>query len=96
MPTGAAKPSPAAAAKLANDLSAAMAAKTLSANDRNRWIQDINALLNPAGIQAAQRQAILEDVQAIFQANGLPRNNAVNIASDVKAVGLEVQKTAAK
>ena len=96
LPTGAAKPNPASATKLANDLSAALGVKTLPANDRTRLIQNINAMLNPAGLPATQRQAIVDDIQAIFQANGVPRNNAVNIANQVKALSAEVQKGGTK
>ena len=93
---GARKPSPGAANKLAEDLSAALSQKTLSEGTRSRLSQDVNAALNPENIQASQMQEIVSDVQAVFQANGLARKDAVALAEDVKAIAAELQKPAAK
>ncbi len=92
---GARKPSPAAANKLAEDVSAALAQKPLTDGTRSRLSQNLNAALNPGNIPATQMQEIVSDVQAIFQVSGLPRKDAVAIADDVKAIAAELQKPAA-
>jgi hypothetical protein len=92
---GSRKPSPAAANKLAEDMSAALAQKSLTEGTRSRLAQNLNAVLNPGNISASQMQEIVSDVQAIFQVSGLPRKDAVAIADSVKAIGAELQKPAA-
>jgi hypothetical protein len=89
------KPSTLAISKLANSLAAALAQKPLGAPERSRLLQNLNAALNGASLPQSQMQAIAADIQAIFQANGGNRDRAVAVGNDVKAVGVEVQKTAA-
>jgi hypothetical protein len=90
------KPSAQAVSKLANSLAAALAQKPLGGPERSRLLQNLNAALNGASLPQSQMQAIAADIQAIFQANGGSRDRAVAVGNDVKAVGAEVQKTAAK
>ena len=92
---GSRKPSPAAASKLAEDMSAALAQKPLTEGTRSRLAQNLNAALNPGNIPASQMQEIVSDVQAIFQVSGLARKDAVAIADSVKAIAAELQKPAA-
>jgi hypothetical protein len=54
-------------------------------------VQDLNAILNSANISQTQVQAIASDAQAILQVGSAKRSDAVNVASDLKAVALEVQ-----
>jgi hypothetical protein len=91
---GANKPSQPLAANLAGSLAAAFAEKPLADKDCSRLLSDLAAVLNPARIQPAQMQAIYADIQAIFQANGMARKDAVKIVDQVKAVGVETQKSA--
>jgi len=90
---GAHKPSAATAANLADGLVSAFATKPLPEKDCRRLLSDLAAVFNPAKIQPAQMQAIYADIQAIFQANGMVRREAVKLADQVKAVGVETQKT---
>jgi hypothetical protein len=86
------KPSLLSASKLAADLSAAFAEKPLSATSRARFVQELDAVLNPGKYPQAKIDGIIRDVQAIFQENGLARMKAVAIAEDVKTLAMEIQK----
>jgi hypothetical protein len=86
------RPSLVTASKLAADVSAAFAEKPLSATSRARFVQELDAVLNPGKYPQAKLEGILKDIQAIFQENGLARTKAVAIADDVKAMATEIQK----
>jgi hypothetical protein len=86
------KPPYALALKLATDVSAAFAEKPLSASSRARFVQELDAVLNPNKYPQAKLDGILRDVQAIFQENGLARMKAMAIADDVKAISVAIQK----
>jgi hypothetical protein len=86
------KPSLVSASKLASDLSNAFAEKPLSSTSRARFVQELDAVLNPGKYPQAKLDGIIRDVQAIFQDNGLARMKAVAIADDVKTIAAEVQK----
>ena len=86
-----AKPSLKSVTKLATDLSAAFAEKPLPATSRARFIQELDAVLNPSKYPQARLEGILKDIQAIFQANGLARMKAVAISEDVGAIAKEIQ-----
>jgi len=86
------KPSLASASKLASDVAVAFAEKPLSSASRARFVQELDAVLNPAKYPQAKPEGIVRDVQAIFQENGLARAKAVAIADDVKAIAAEIQK----
>lgn len=90
------KPSPAAAAKLAEDLASALSEKLLSNATRTRLLQDVNAVLNPQKLPQYQLSDIVGDIQAIFQANNLDRKEAAAIAEDAKALATEIRTAAAK
>ena len=87
-----AKPSSAAAGKLAQDLAAAFAEKPLAVDKRARLAQELDAILNPAKYPQAKPDGIFADIQAIFQENGLQRTKAVAIADDVRAISHEIQR----
>jgi hypothetical protein len=80
------KPSAASATKWAEDVSAACSEMALSDTSRGRFVQEIDAVLNPSKYPSAKMDAIFTDVQAIFQADGTKRKNAVQISEDVKAL----------
>ncbi len=86
------KPSLKAASKLAVDVSDAFAEKPLSAPSRARFVQELDAVLNPGKYPQARLEGIIKDIQAIFQDNGLARVKAVAIANDVQALSAEIQK----
>lgn len=86
------KPSLIKASKLAADVATAFAEKPLSATSRARFVQELDAVLNPGKYPQAKLDGIIRDVQAIFQENGLARMKAVVIADDVKAIADEIQK----
>jgi hypothetical protein len=90
------KPSQIAANKLAESLGSALSEKLLSATTRDRLLRDVNTVLNPEKIAQARLTDSTGDIQAIFENNGLDRKQAVAIASDAKALALEIQKAAAK
>jgi len=87
-----AKPSRAALTKLTDDLTTAFAEKPLSAASRARFVQELDAVLNPGKYPSAKLDGIFADIQAIFQENGLSRSKAVVIADDIKAISAEIQK----
>ena len=78
----------AAAAKLAEDLTGAVASspKTLPSASRARLAQELVAVLNPSKFPQAKMAAIFDDVQAIFQENGADRKHASAIADDLKTL----------
>jgi hypothetical protein len=86
------KPSQQAAAVLAENLCAAYARKPLAEKDRDRFLSDLAAVLNPGNIQKTQMDAIYRDIQAIFQVNDDTRGDAVKIADAAKSAGADVQK----
>ena len=81
-----AKPSQAAATKLAEELWRGIAVKALSPASRSRLVQELDAVLNPAKYPQIKLPAVYDDIQAIFQENGLDRKRAVAISDAVKAV----------
>jgi hypothetical protein len=81
-----AKPSAAAAAKLAEDLSTSASAKPLDAKYRSRLGTELDAILNPAKYPKSNPTGIFADIQATYQANGAERRQAVAISDDVKGL----------
>jgi hypothetical protein len=80
------KPSPASAAKLAEDLAMAASAKPLDPKYRSRLGMELDAILNPAKYPKSNPSGIYSDIQATFQTNGSDRQKAVVIADDVKGL----------
>lgn len=88
---GGAKPSMTSASKWAEDVSAACTELTLPADRRARFVQEIDAVLNPGKYPQAHMDAIFADMQAIFQADGTTRRNAVKISDDAKTLAAEAK-----
>lgn len=86
------KPSSQAASRLAGNLAMALAQKALTAGERSRLLQDLNALLNSTSLPREQTQDIAVDLQRIFKGC----DQAASIASEAKAIAADIQKTAAK
>lgn len=86
---GANKPSAATANQWAEDVSAVCSEGALSDSSRARFVQEIDAVLNPSKYPGAKMDAIFADVQAIFQADGATRHKAVKISDDVKALAAD-------
>jgi len=82
----------AAASKLAESVAAASAEKPLSPTSRARFVQDMDALLNPGKYPQAKPDGIYADIQAIFQENGLQRTRAVAIVNEVKGLVAETRR----
>jgi hypothetical protein len=80
------KPSPTAAAKLAEDIAMAASAKPLDPKYRSRLGMELDAILNPAKYPKSNPSGIYSDIQATFQTNGSDRQKAVVIADDVKGL----------
>lgn len=93
---GAVKPSLPTVTKFVNGLSGTLAEKGLATTHQSRLAQNIEAALNSERLPLAQFDAIIADVQAILQVGGAKRDAAVNIANDLKAIGMEVRKVPAK
>ena len=87
-----AKPSLAAVSKLAADVSAAFAEKPLSSTSRARFVQELDAVLNPGKYPMAKMDGIIKDIQNTFEQNGLARMKAIAIADDVQAIANQIQK----
>jgi hypothetical protein len=86
------KPSLATAQKWAEDVSTALAEKQLSPANRARFVQELDAVLNPGKYPQAKPEGIYADIQAIFQENGLARAKAVTIANHVRAMATEARR----
>ena len=80
------KPSQAAALKLAQELVKAFSAKPLSATSLARFVQEVDAVMNPSKFPQAKMDAIYADIQAIFQENGSDHKQAVAIVEATKGL----------
>ena len=67
---GAGKPSSATVHKLAKDLAAALAGRTLTPAQRSRVAQDLQAVVSGANVPAAQMDDIIGDVPVILKRAG--------------------------
>ena len=82
-----AKPAPASASKLADDMATALTGHTLSSTSRSRLATELDAVLNPSKYPQAKMQAIYDDILAIFQDAGADRKQAVAVVDAVKGLG---------
>ena len=89
---GAVKPSQQTVTKLATDLSAALAGKTIASADQSRLSQDIVSIFNGAALSQTQVQTLSLDVQTILQTAGAKRTEAIVVVADLKTIAAEVQK----
>ena len=92
MADGATKPDPALVSKLANDLSAALADKTISAQEKQKLSKDLYAVMNSANIPPAEAQQAIADAQTLLQASGLNKQDAQLIVADLQAIAAEAKK----
>lgn len=90
------KPTPASAAKFIKDLSDAYAEKPLSAANRARLIQYLDAVLNPGKYPMAKVDGIVTAVQTMFRDNGLSQPCAEMLSADVKKLSDEAQGIAGR
>ena len=93
---GANKPSPAAVHKLAKDLAAALAGRTLTPAQRSRVAQDLQAVVSGVNVPAAQMDDIIGDVPVILKRAGADAAAAAAVGDDLKAVNAELKKKPAK
>lgn len=89
---GTVKPSQQTVMKLANDLGAALAGKTISFSDQTRLSQNVFSIFNGANLSQSQVQTLALDVQTILQTAGVKRPEAIIVVADLKAIAAEVQK----
>jgi hypothetical protein len=85
------KPTPASTAKFIKDLSDAYAEKPLSAANRARLVQYLDAVLNPGKYPMAKIDGIVTAVQTMFHDNGLSQARAEALSADVKKLSDEAQ-----
>jgi hypothetical protein len=90
----AAKPSPITLHKLADDLSAAMAGKTPTVNQRGRMSKDIQTVLAGGSIPASQMDDIISDVPYILKRMGADEAAASAVGNDLKTANAEIKKKA--
>jgi hypothetical protein len=90
----AAKPSPITLHKLADDLSAAMAGKTPTVNQRGRMSKDIQTVLAGTDVPADQMDDIISDVPYILKRMGADEASATAVGSDLKTANAEIKKKA--
>lgn len=86
------KPSLPTVTKFVDSLTSGLSEGLLTADQQGRLAQNIESVLNSKPLPATQFDAVIADVQAIMQVGSLKRTSAVNIANDLKAVGLEVRR----
>ncbi len=89
----AAKPSPPALEKLADDLSAALAEKRVSFNAQAQLAKDINIVVNSVNLSTPQVLGIVDEAQTMLKGGGVPELNASTVGADLKAIVTELQKS---
>jgi len=87
---GATKPSQASVDQLANDLSAALQDKQLSAGDFETLATDAQAVLTSANITTVQVMTIAADVQNVFSKLNISTDQLLAIGSDLLKIYSEV------
>jgi hypothetical protein len=80
------KPPQAAANKLADDLAAAFSSKPLSSANLARFVQQVDALINPSKFPSAKPEGIYSAIRAAFIDAGLEQKLAGAIVEDLKAL----------
>ena len=93
---GVTKPSAPTVRKLANDLAAAVADKTITPAQRSRMAQDLQAILAGANVPQSQMGAIIGDVPVILKKAGVDTKQAAAVDADLKAIAAEVKPKATK
>jgi hypothetical protein len=92
----AAKPSKDMIAKLATDLSAILADKTISAKDLAPLAKGINIVVNSANLSSTQTQTFISAAQAPLKTGGATDDQLQTIAGSLKAIVADLQKSKSK
>jgi hypothetical protein len=93
---GAVKPSKALVTKLADDLSAALADKSVSAAEPAQLAKEINIVVNSGRLSATQAQTFIKASQESLKASGVSAQAAQTIGGDLAAISTELQKSKPK
>jgi hypothetical protein len=80
------KPPQAAANKLADDLAAAFSSRPLSSANLARFVQQVDALINPSKFPSAKPDGIYGAIRAAFVDAGVEQKLAGAIVEDLKAL----------
>jgi hypothetical protein len=80
------KPPQAAANKLADDLAAAFSSKPLSSANLARFVQQVDALINPSKFPSAKPEGIYGAIRAAFVDAGVEQKLASAIVEDLKSL----------
>ncbi len=86
-----AKPSVTNATKLVAEISEAFAQKPLSPSYRARFVQELDAVLNPGKYPMARLDGIYASIKQMFQSNGLSDTKADQLVEDIKAISTQIQ-----
>ncbi len=90
------KPSSVTVHKLAKDLTAALAGKTLTPAQRSRMAQDFQAVLSGANVPATVMDDIIGDVPSILKKVGADATATKAVGDDLKAINAEIKAKSAK
>jgi len=93
---GAVKPSKPALAKLASDLAAALAEKSIPARDMIQLVRDVNIVMNCVNLTPAKAQTFVAEAQQILKTAGVSETTFLAVATDLKSVLAEIQKSKPK
>ncbi len=93
---GAAKPSADQMKKLADDLSAALAGKTIAAAKQSDLAKAINVVVNCVNLSQPQVQAFITSAQNALKSSGATDTEVQAVTADLKAIATELQKSKSK
>ena len=87
----AAKAQPASIAKLADDLTTAIAGKEKSRAQQPKLAQYVHAIFNSSHLTAVQQQMIFSDAQKLLVNGGVALDDATNVVNDLKTIASETK-----
>ena len=90
------KPTKPQLTKLATDVSAALAEKTIPPLDMGTLAKNINIVLNCSILKPAQTQTYISAAQAVLRNNGVSDTNVQAVGNDLKTIVNEIQKSKPK
>jgi hypothetical protein len=85
------KPRPESIAKLADDLTAAVAGKDKLRAPQPKLAQYVHAIFNSSHLTAAQQEMIFKGVQKILTDGGASPEEATNVVNDIKTIASETK-----
>lgn len=91
MAQGSVKPSDAKIAKLASDLTSALAGKSLSPNQQTLLAAQLNTALN-SKLNTQQMEKLAEEVQATLKSVGAGRVYSAVVANDLRSIIADIQR----